>query len=457
MKKKKIFRRVIALFFAVLTLFSVAIQCSAAMFAPSALFGLASIAATILVSLGIINQNQADTMPQSDLYKMAADALEVQTTAGVVAALTAKGVYNQVATDLQDFVDEHFNNRKNINMSGGNGKKDPDAIGGTLLSFGFIEWVKNNVDSVKKVPGDNSVDMKGFGASMRIDNSSKGTSIPWDMYYSDYIIITKNSSGAVVAATFYGDNCIHSWNDIYSGDKEASFSNGLRFDNAEMLQSLSTYSTKFYGDIRYSDGTKADESTAVEEVPGNIGEVTDADGNTYPVNADGTVTVNGEDIPVNADGTVTINGDTYYPTYIISNYDDTALIDLIHQLIDTINQGQLIEETPADDVSDVPLPAVDADFESLQLSPSIATVFPFCIPWDLVRGIKLLAADPVAPRFEIPFNVPAIGDIFPGYEGSVIVDFAEYDKYFKVVRWGTFMIAMFGICFLTFKIVKGNT
>ena len=219
MKKKKIFRRVIALFFAVLTLFSVAIQCSAAMFAPSALFGLASIAATILVSLGIINQNQADTMPQSDLYKMAADALEVQTTAGGVAALTAKGVYNQVATDLQDFVDEHFNNRKNINMSGGNGKKDPDAIGGTLLSFGFIEWVKNNVDSVKKVPGDNSVDMKGFGASMRIDNSSKDTSIPWDMYYSDYIIITKNSSGAVVAATFYGDNCIHSWNDIYRDRK----------------------------------------------------------------------------------------------------------------------------------------------------------------------------------------------------------------------------------------------
>ena len=232
---------------------------------------------------------------------------------------------------------------------------------------------------------------------------------------------------------------------------------GSGSETYNVFDEVRSYGISFFGDVRYMDGSKADEVVTSDTKSANIGEVTDADGNTYPVNADGTVTVNGEDIPVNSDGTVTINGDTYYPTYIISNYDDTALIDLIHQLIDTINQGQLIEETPADDVSDVPLPAVDADFESLQLSPSIATVFPFCIPWDLVRGIKLLAADPVAPRFEIPFNVPAIGDIFPGYEGSVIVDFAEYDKYFKVVRWGTFMIAMFGICFLTFKIVKGNT
>lgn len=449
------------MFFAVLTLLSVAIQCSAAMFAPSALFGLASIAATILVSLGIINQNQADTMPQSDLYKMAADALEVQTTAGVVAALTAKGVYNQVATDLQDFIDEHFNNRKNINMSGGNGKKDPDAIGGTLLSFGFIEWVKNNVDSVKKV-ADGSIDMKGAGCFVTTYSKSDLNRV-YQYFYCDYLVVRP---GSLTSDGFSigNDSANFNFKGLFLWQIPKSY-DSTQYDvnesyNPAIDLSTSLYNQKviIYGDVRYSDGTTAsDISTSVDTKPARIGEVTDADGNTYPVNADATVTVNGEDIPVNADGTVTINGDTYYPTYIISNYDDTALIDLIHQLIDTINQGQLIEETPADDVSDVPLPAVDADFESLQLSPSIATVFPFCIPWDLVRGIKLLAADPVAPRFEIPFNVPSFGEVFPGYEGTVVIDFAEYDKYFKVVRWGTFMIAMFGICFLTFKIVKGNT
>lgn len=448
MKKKKIFRRVIALFFAVLTLLSVAIQCSAAMIATGTIVGLAAIASIILVGCGVLSQTEFDALPQRDRYEMTAKFLEAHHTSSVMSVLAAKGLIGDLQEDLQKQIDMITSDT----VSSPHDKNTRERLADT-----FVKFASTHEDSVKKVPGDNSVDMKGFGASMRVDNSAKGTSIPWDMYYSDYIVISKNSSGAVIAATFYGDSCIHSWNDIYSGDKEASFSNGFRFTNAEMLQSLSTYSTKFYGDIRYTDGTKADEATAVEEVPASIGEVTDAYGNTYPVNADGTVTVNGEDIPVNADGTVTINGDTYYPTYIISNYDDTALIDLIHQLIDTINQGQLIEETPADDVSDVPLPAVDADFESLQLSPSIATVFPFCIPWDLVRGIKLLAADPVAPRFEVPFNVPSIGEIFPGYEGSVVVDFSEYDKYFKVVRWGTFMIAMFGICFLTFKIVKGNT
>ena len=130
---------------------------------------------------------------------------------------------------------------------------------------------------------------------------------------------------------------------------------GSGSETYNVFDEVRSYGISFFGDVRYMDGSKADEVVTPDTKSANIGEVTDADGNTYPVNADGTVTVNGEDIPVNADGTVTINGDTYYPTYIISNYDDTALIDLIHQLIDTINQGQLIEETPADDVNPVSL------------------------------------------------------------------------------------------------------
>lgn len=445
MKKKKIFRRVIALFFAALTLLSVAIQCSAAMIATGTIIGLATIASIILVGCGVLSQTEFDALPQRDKYEMTAKYLEAHHTGAVMSVLAAKGLIGDLQENLQKQIDVIFSDT----VSSPHDKNTRERLADT-----FVKFASTHEDSVKKVAGDNSVDMKGFGASMRIDNSSKGASIPWDMYYSDYIIITKNSSGAVVAATFYGDNCIHSWNDIYSGDKEASFSNGLRFDNAEMLQSLSTYSTKFYGDIRYSDGTKADESTAVEEVPGNIGEVTDADGNTYPVNADGTVTVNGEDIPVNADGTVTINGDTYYPTYIISNYDDTALIDLIHQLIDTINQGQLIEETPAIDTGEISVPVAADGFENMTLSAAISQVFPFCIPFDFVRGLKIFNANAVTPFFEFDVTVPSFLNV-PEQHWYYKIDLSDWESLAKITRWCSVIAFGFVLVHLSKSLVMG--
>lgn len=442
MKKKKIFRRVIALFFAALTLLSVAIQCSAAMIATGTIIGLATIASIILVGCGVLSQTEFDALPQRDRYEMTAKYLEAHQTGAVMSVLAAKGLIGDLQEDLQKQIDVIFSDT----VSSPHDKNTRERLADT-----FIKFASTHEDSVKKVSS-GSVDLGGYGASVHINypNTLSGRRA-W--IYCDYIVVNASDISSISSYIVYYSN---GYKTVWANGDVSTYS-GSGSETYNVFDEVRSYGISFFGDVRYMDGSKADEVVTSDTKSANIGEVTDADGNTYPVNADGTVTVNGEDIPVNADGTVTINGDTYYPTYIISNYDDTALIDLIHQLIDTINQGQLIEETPADDVSDVPLPAVDADFESLQLSPSIATVFPFCIPWDLVRGIKLLAADPVAPRFEIPFNVPSFGEIFPGYEGTVVIDFAEYDKYFKVVRWGTFMIAIFGICFLTFKIVKGNT
>lgn len=442
MKKKKIFRRVIALFFAALTLLSVAIQCSAAMIATGTIIGLATIASIILVGCGVLSQTEFDALPQRDRYEMTAKYLEAHQTGAVMSVLAAKGLIGDLQEDLQKQIDVIFSDT----VSSPHDKNTRERLADT-----FIKFASTHEDSVKKVSS-GSVDLGGYGAAVHINypNTLSGRRA-W--IYCDYIVVNASDISSMSSYIVYYSN---GYRTVWANGDISTYS-GSGSETYNVFDEVRSYGISFFGDVRYMDGSKADEVVTPDTKSANIGEVTDADGNTYPVNADGTVTVNGEDIPVNADGTVTINGDTYYPTYIISNYDDTALIDLIHQLIDTINQGQLIEETPADDVSDVPLPAVDADFESLQLSPSIATVFPFCIPWDLVRGIKLLAADPVAPRFEIPFNVPSFGEVFPGYEGTVVIDFAEYDKYFKVVRWGTFMIAMFGICFLTFKIVKGNT
>ena len=108
-----------------------------------------------------------------------------------------------------------------------------------------------------------------------------------------------------------------------------------------------------YGDVRYKDGTKADDyTTSIDSKPASIGEVTDADGkpltdaegNPYLVNADGTVTVDGQDIPINEDGTVTINGDTYNVTYNLSAYDDTAIIDLLQRILGKLDNTYITDD-----------------------------------------------------------------------------------------------------------------
>ena len=66
----------------------------------------------------------------------------------------------------------------------------------------------------------------------------------------------------------------------------------------------------------------------------------------------------------------------------------------------------------------------------------------------------LLSRPAVAPKIEIPFNIPAFG-LFEGVEKTVTLDFSKYDKYIKIFRW--FQIFGFGflLCSVSFKKVKG--
>lgn len=454
MKKKKIFRRVIAAFLAVLSLMSIGIQAAAAFVAAGAIEGIVAMCVTIAVACGLMSQSEAETkavrLPMdltSEVYlyllEEAADPLTPYKTS--IAAIKAAGKIKEVTDGVNEFLNEHYGKTKT---------KEDKNFSGISFASDFSDFIQSSQSHVKQV-ADGSIDMKGYGALIIQDNHANRFHII-TMVWGDYIVVRDTRDYAEIVGCKYIKQTQDGTTIV---DKPSSSISPFALNAAPTTVVM-------YGDVRYKDGTKADDyTTSIDSKPASIGEVTDADGkpltdaegNPYVVNADGTVTVDGQDIPINDDGTVTINGDTYNVTYNLSNYDDTAIIDLLQRILAKINQAQIIDETPADDVSSIPIPAVDADFADFQLSPSVATVFPFCIPWDLVRGIKLLAADPVAPRFEIPFNVPSFGEVFPGYEGTVVIDFAEYDKYFKIVRWGTFMISMFGICFLTFKIVKGNT
>lgn len=209
---------------------------------------------------------------------------------------------------------------------------------------------------------------------------------------------------------------------------------------------------------------------------GTIGQITDAaiagtEIGQLPIAADGSITLpDGTKVYPNADGTYTIDNSVYSPTYNISNYDDSALLGLLQQLLTRIDElenklefekekeeDKELEEKQEEAIEDLEEAAAEAEDVLSQYTYSStrwANIFPFCIPWDFVRGVKLLSASPVAPKFTIPFEIPEFGS-FKGYKTEIVLNFSDYEKYFKPVRWFTTTFFLISLGFITFKIVKG--
>ena len=93
-------------------------------------------------------------------------------------------------------------------------------------------------------------------------------------------------------------------------------------------------------------------------------------------------------------------------------------------------------EQTIEDVDELGLPSLGTYF---------TTRFPFSIPWDVVRGIKLLAAPAEAPYFEVDFFQP-LADNVGGWEGdtTIVLDFGQYPIIGQVTRWASLL----GFCIL---------
>ena len=198
--------------------------------------------------------------------------------------------------------------------------------------------------------------------------------------------------------------------------------------------------TTLYGKWALEDGTQVD--TDDESIP-VIGE---ADG--VQITPD----------MLNPDGTVTIDGITYYPKDFIDwdKFKDPAIIDLLNQILSKIDTAPVAEPDTTKDLVDSITGSVSVpdELSDYIIPAGISSVFPFCLPFDLYRGIKLLSAKPVAPVLEIPFEVPEFG-YFEGYKTVLTINFEEYDKYFSVFRWGIYFIFALSLVFISTKIVKG--
>lgn len=121
--------------------------------------------------------------------------------------------------------------------------------------------------------------------------------------------------------------------------------------------------------------------------------------------------------------------------------DSMSIQEILQGILDVILAGDLAASAEIVDEATEPvdpdLPIVPEVPEGLdKLGAALTSRFPFSIPWDVYKGVTLLAAPPKAPYFEVDFMAP-IADRVGGWQGStkIILDFSEYEIIGQVCRW----------------------
>ena len=196
------------------------------------------------------------------------------------------------------------------------------------------------------------------------------------------------------------------------------------------------------------------------DTPSDIGEAGE-----YPINADGSITLpDGTVITPNADGTYTIGGTTYYPSYNLPAYNDSALLELLRQLLQKIsdleNKLEFETDTTDEELDDkldeaaTEVQSYSGTLSEFMLDSAITKVFPFCLPFDFVRGIKLFNASPQTPVFIYNLKIPAVGS-FAGTQIEIKIDFSKFETLASISRWVSTVGFAFSLIFVSTKIVKG--
>lgn len=407
----KIFTKIIAVLTAAFIVIKVVILDTFAFAGASVIAAEALVAlfGPLLVGAGICTQQQVDEMSWGDMQPIVSESLS-----GVNPAVDPISAINLLMAELT--TNPKCEAARDVVLS---------ATNASLKSL-LTDKSRLEASTVEKVP---TTSTNGYGCHIHY----KGLRDSRDYrVYCQYAVL-KNGYLAV-----YGDGYVIDENGKVTNFQSAG--NYPSYGQAYAYPGNAYFTTTAYGDVRNLDGSKADTDDEYQPVVGSLaGLIISAD-------------------MLNPDGTAIVDGVTYDPTEFVdySKFNEQAIIDLLNQILDAINNSAVVDESnPTDEfVDDV---SVSLDIEAInnfKVPSGIASVFPFCLPFDFVRGLQLLAVPPVAPVFEVPFTIPEFG-MFPGFEDTVKLDFAEYSKYFEVGRWVQVIIFSIGLCFISFKVVKG--
>lgn len=154
-----------------------------------------------------------------------------------------------------------------------------------------------------------------------------------------------------------------------------------------------------------------------------------------------------ESISLNVAETITIPEgltDSQSVALDVGATDSMSIQEILQGILDAILAGDLAASAEIVDTAEVPVDPEEPDPPVVPVVPSgldklgaaLTSRFPFSIPWDVYKGVTLLAAPPKAPYFEVDFMAP-IADRVGGWKGStkIVLDFSEYEIIGQVCRW----------------------
>ncbi len=187
---------------------------------------------------------------------------------------------------------------------------------------------------------------------------------------------------------------------------------------------------------------------AVENIADLTTTITSTNATTTPIDKDMTVTIP-SDVPVANVGGISVPVMT-----------DIAAPDLLNPAIDMpgvvpgTQTGITAGEITGAITDALPITGTIAGDQTVtqvmtepdSLGALMITKFPFSIPWDVYKAIKLLAAPPVTPRWEVDFMEPLADNVggFPG-DTTIVIDFSEYEIVGIVTRWTSTIMFIYAL------------
>lgn len=96
-----------------------------------------------------------------------------------------------------------------------------------------------------------------------------------------------------------------------------------------------------------------------------------------------------------------------------------------------------------------PVPETGPDPEMSDYKVELTGVFPFCIPFDFIALLRVLSAEPEAPRFALPVVIPALD-----YEETFYIDMSIFDDAAAVMRTFEKISFLVFLMFATSKVIR---